>query len=243
MPFSCTKNIFELLQEKKYYIFLSTTHVGGLGVNLTGANRVVIYDPDWNPATDMQARERAWRIGQENQVTIYRLVTSGTIEEKIYHRQIFKQFLTNKVLKDPSQRRFFKSNDLYELFTYKDDEHSNETSAIFAGTNFELNLKKIQSRKKKEKSKKNLSSIKPESVQNAVEAQKLLTKEKIEKMKQMAQILSRRIALNSSSKDKNPENPGDLTHRTNQDSITDVENLKLVNNREKKRDKKKNTKR
>ncbi|EEB13301.1 DNA repair and recombination protein RAD26, putative [Pediculus humanus corporis] len=229
-------------EEKKYYIFLSTTHVGGLGVNLTGANRVVIYDPDWNPATDMQARERAWRIGQENQVTIYRLVTSGTIEEKIYHRQIFKQFLTNKVLKDPSQRRFFKSNDLYELFTYKDDEYSNETSAIFAGTNFELNLKNIQLRKKKEKSKKNLSSIEPESVQNAVEAQKILTKEKIEKMKQMAQILSRQIALNSSSKDKNPENPGDPTHRTNNDSITDVENLKLVNNREKKRDKKKGKK-
>lgn len=57
--------------------------MGGLGVNLTGADRVVIYDPDWNPATDTQARERAWRIGQQNHVTIYRLVTAGTIEEKV----------------------------------------------------------------------------------------------------------------------------------------------------------------
>lgn len=54
-------------------------------------------DPDWNPATDMQARERAWRIGQRRPVTVYRLITSGTIEEKVYHRQIYKQFLTNKV--------------------------------------------------------------------------------------------------------------------------------------------------
>lgn len=62
---------------------LLTTKVGGLGVNLTGANRVVIYDPDWNPATDTQARERAWRIGQQNAVTVYRLITAGTIEEKV----------------------------------------------------------------------------------------------------------------------------------------------------------------
>lgn len=59
---------------------------------------MVVYDPDWNPSTDMQARERAWRIGQRKEVTVYRLITSGTIEEKVYQRQIYKQFLTNKVL-------------------------------------------------------------------------------------------------------------------------------------------------
>ena len=55
-----------------------------------------------NPSTDMQARERAWRIGQARPVTIYRLITSGTIEEKVYHRQIYKQFLTNKVCVTPA---------------------------------------------------------------------------------------------------------------------------------------------
>lgn len=64
-------------------MFLLTTRVGGLGVNLTGADRVIIYDPDWNPATDTQARERAWRIGQIRQVTVYRLESAGTIEEKV----------------------------------------------------------------------------------------------------------------------------------------------------------------
>lgn len=65
------------------FAFLLTTKVGGLGVNLTGADRVLLYDPDWNPSTDIQARERAWRIGQTRDVTIYRLITSGTIEEKV----------------------------------------------------------------------------------------------------------------------------------------------------------------
>ncbi|EDQ91905.1 uncharacterized protein MONBRDRAFT_3344, partial [Monosiga brevicollis MX1] len=69
------------------FTFVLTTRVGGLGVNLTGADRVVIFDPDWNPSTDVQARERAWRIGQSRAVAVYRLLCAGTIEEKIYHRQ------------------------------------------------------------------------------------------------------------------------------------------------------------
>ena len=78
--------MFRLFQDESIFVFLLTTRVGGLGVNLVGANRVIIYDPDWNPGTDMQAKERAWRVGQKKDVTIYRLLTTGTIEEKIYHR-------------------------------------------------------------------------------------------------------------------------------------------------------------
>ncbi|KAI2630559.1 SNF2 family N-terminal domain-containing protein [Xylaria nigripes] len=113
-------------------LFLLTTKVGGLGVNLTGANRVIIYDPDWNPSTDVQARERAWRLGQKKDVTIYRLMTAGTIEEKIYHRQIYKQFLSNKVLKDPKHRTTFNLNDLHDLFTLGPaDEVETETVRLF----------------------------------------------------------------------------------------------------------------
>ncbi|CAI5654012.1 unnamed protein product [Oreochromis niloticus] len=149
-------------EDKSIFIFLLTTKVGGLGVNLTGANRVIIYDPDWNPSTDTQARERAWRIGQKQQVTIYRLLTAGTIEEKIYHRQIFKQFLTNRVLKDPKQRRFFKSNDIYELFTLADPDggQGTETSAIFAGTGSDVKAPK-KPEKPKPSHKENHSSHAP----------------------------------------------------------------------------------
>ncbi|KAK6463399.1 DNA dependent ATPase [Scheffersomyces coipomensis] len=119
-------------EDPKLSVFLLTTKVGGLGVNLTGADRVIIFDPDWNPSTDMQARERAWRLGQKKDITIYRLMTSGSIEEKIYHRQIFKTFLTNKILKDPKQRRFFKVNDLHDLFTLGDqNEVGTETGDMF----------------------------------------------------------------------------------------------------------------
>ncbi|GJD06797.1 protein chromatin remodeling 8 [Galdieria sulphuraria] len=120
-------------QDDEVFLFLLTTKVGGLGINLTGANRVVLYDPDWNPSTDLQARERAWRIGQKRDVIIYRLVTSGTIEEKIYHRQIFKQLLTNKVLKDAQQTRFFRPKDLFDLFTLGDEyEDGTETGDLFS---------------------------------------------------------------------------------------------------------------
>ncbi|KAL9598334.1 MAG: hypothetical protein Q9219_004562 [cf. Caloplaca sp. 3 TL-2023] len=117
------------------HVFLLTTKVGGLGINLTGADRVIIYDPDWNPSTDVQARERAWRLGQKREVMIYRLMTAGTIEEKIYHRQLFKQFLTNKILRDPKQRQTFQMQDLHDLFTLGGaNDGSTETSQLFKGT-------------------------------------------------------------------------------------------------------------
>lgn len=126
------------------FIFILTTKVGGLGTNLIGANRVVIFDPDWNPSTDMQARERAWRIGQTREVVIYRLITRGTIEEKVYHRQIYKHFLTNKILRDPQQRRFFKARDMRDLFTLQEENAVTETSTLFAevGGNIEMDKKK-----------------------------------------------------------------------------------------------------
>ncbi|KAI0127945.1 SNF2 family N-terminal domain-containing protein [Xylariales sp. AK1849] len=121
-------------------VFLLTTKVGGLGVNLTGANRVIIFDPDWNPSTDVQARERAWRLGQKKEVVIYRLMTAGTIEEKIYHRQIFKQFLSNKVLRDPKQRTTFALHDLHDLFTLGDDkDDQTQTGKLFQDAEVKFN--------------------------------------------------------------------------------------------------------
>ena len=103
------------------FLFLLTTRVGGVGVNLIGADRVLIFDPDWNPSTDLQARERAWRLGQRRHVTIYRLIAAGTIEEKVYQRQIFKTALTARILTDPRAKRLFNYRDLRELFTLGDD--------------------------------------------------------------------------------------------------------------------------
>lgn len=146
-PISKRQGLVDMFNNNTNYdVFLLTTKVGGLGVNLTGADRVIIYDPDWNPSTDIQARERAWRLGQKRDIVIYRLMTAGTIEEKIYHRQIFKTFLTNKILKDPKQRRFFKVNDLHDLFTLGDpEEKGTETGDMFNGS--EINYSGSRERK------------------------------------------------------------------------------------------------
>jgi len=82
------------------FCMLATTRVGGVGVNLVGANRLVLFDPEWNPQIDQQARERAWRIGQTKEVLVYRLVLGGSLEEAIYSRQAKKNYLATKVLDD-----------------------------------------------------------------------------------------------------------------------------------------------
>lgn len=144
--------IDEFNHDSRIFIMLLTTRAGGLGVNLTGADRVILYDPDWNPSTDGQARERAYRIGQQRSVTVYRLITRGCIEEKVYHRQIWKQFLTDKVLRDPKQKRFFSNQDIKDLFTLAPLAHAatsakkrahNETADIFKGAGGEIDKEQI----------------------------------------------------------------------------------------------------
>jgi DNA excision repair protein ERCC-6 len=108
------------------FCFLLTTRVGGVGVNLTGADAVVIFDPDWNPSTDAQARERAWRIGQKKPVTVFRLITQGTIEETIHSRQVYKTVLVKRVLQDPRQRRVRDSRDLREMFSLRENRSATQ---------------------------------------------------------------------------------------------------------------------
>jgi len=75
------------------FIFMLSSKAGGCGLNLIGANRLVMFDPDWNPANDDQAMARIWRDGQKKQCYIYRLLAVGTIEEKIFQRQEHKKSL------------------------------------------------------------------------------------------------------------------------------------------------------
>jgi len=80
------------------FAFLLSTRAGGLGINLTAADTVIFYDSDWNPTVDQQAMDRAHRLGQTRQVTVYRLVTKGTIEEKILNRAREKSEIQNIVI-------------------------------------------------------------------------------------------------------------------------------------------------
>ncbi|XP_029915327.1 DNA excision repair protein ERCC-6-like isoform X2 [Myripristis murdjan] len=119
------KRIALFQTDERYSVFLLTTQVGGVGITLTAANRVVIYDPSWNPATDAQAVDRAYRIGQTENVVIYRLITCGTVEEKIYRRQIFKDSLIRQTTGDKKNPfRYFSKQELKELFTLEDARSS-----------------------------------------------------------------------------------------------------------------------
>uniref|UniRef100_A0A8C6TWD7 Excision repair cross-complementation group 6-like 2 n=1 Tax=Neogobius melanostomus TaxID=47308 RepID=A0A8C6TWD7_9GOBI len=90
-------------------ICLVSTMAGGLGLNFVGANVVVLFDPTWNPANDLQAIDRAYRIGQCRDVTVLRLISLGTVEEVIYLRQVYKQQLHSSVVAVENARRYFEA--------------------------------------------------------------------------------------------------------------------------------------
>lgn len=99
------------------FIFMLSSKAGGCGLNLIGANRLVMFDPDWNPANDEQAMARVWRDGQKKQCYVYRLLATGTIEEKIFQRQAHKKALSSCVVdKEEDVERHFSLEDLRDLF-------------------------------------------------------------------------------------------------------------------------------
>ncbi|EIW67723.1 hypothetical protein TREMEDRAFT_74496 [Tremella mesenterica DSM 1558] len=91
--------------QQDYFILLVSTLAGGVGLNLTAANKVVIFDPSWNPANDLQAMDRAFRIGQKRPVDVYRLIGKGTLEELKYERQIHKQQRARQLNEGTFERR------------------------------------------------------------------------------------------------------------------------------------------
>jgi DNA repair and recombination RAD54-like protein len=102
------------------FVFLLSSKAGGCGLNLIGANRLVLFDPDWNPAADQQALARVWRDGQKKDCFVYRFIATGTIEEKIFQRQSHKQLLSRCVVDAVEEvERHFSLDSLRELFQYR----------------------------------------------------------------------------------------------------------------------------
>ncbi|KAK2155101.1 hypothetical protein LSH36_249g03073 [Paralvinella palmiformis] len=109
-------------------ILLLTTHVGGLGLNLTGADTVIFVEHDWNPMKDLQAMDRAHRIGQKKVVNVYRLVTRGTLEEKIMGLQKFKLKIANSIItQDNSSLSSMGTDQLLDLFSLNKDRKQDST--------------------------------------------------------------------------------------------------------------------
>ncbi|KAJ7978158.1 Protein CHROMATIN REMODELING [Quillaja saponaria] len=101
---------------------LISTRAGSLGINLHAANRVVIVDGSWNPTYDLQAIYRAWRYGQTKPVFAYRLMAHGTMEEKIYKRQVTKEGLAARVVDRQQVHRTISKEEMLHLFEFGDDE-------------------------------------------------------------------------------------------------------------------------
>ncbi|KAL6950121.1 hypothetical protein ACO0QE_000796 [Hanseniaspora vineae] len=122
--------------------FLLSAKSGGVGLNLIGGNRLILFDNDWNPAIDAQAMGRVHRDGQKKPCYIYRLVTAGFIDEKILQRQLMKINLSKQILKDSAEgatgdgksnnnhSNIFEQADLKDLFTIRTDTKSNTHDLI-----------------------------------------------------------------------------------------------------------------
>ena len=107
------------------FIFMLSSKAGGCGLNLIGANRLIMFDPDWNPANDGQAMARVWRDGQIKTCYIYRLLCSGSIEEKIFQRQTHKKALSSCVVDNEEDvARHFTLSELRELFKLEQGHQS-----------------------------------------------------------------------------------------------------------------------
>ncbi|CAF1300923.1 unnamed protein product [Didymodactylos carnosus] len=109
-------------QDKSARLFLISTTAGGIGINLFGANRVIIFDCSWNPAHDLQAMFRSYRLGQSKPVFVYRLLVNGTMEEVIYRRQITKTALSHRVVDAEQLDRHFTTTELQEIYSFTPDE-------------------------------------------------------------------------------------------------------------------------
>ncbi|CCM04370.1 uncharacterized protein FIBRA_06543 [Fibroporia radiculosa] len=113
-------NEFNKSNQAKRFIFLLSSKAGGVGLNLIGASRLCLIDSDWNPSHDLQSMARIHRDGQKRPVFIYRFLTAGTIDEKIYQRQVTKLGLSNSLMGDgpsASKSDSFTRKDLQDIFT------------------------------------------------------------------------------------------------------------------------------
>jgi DNA repair and recombination protein RAD54B len=109
-------NQFNKTDASKCFAFLLSAKSGGAGINLIGASRLVLFDVDWNPATDLQAMARIHRDGQKLPVKIYRFLMAGGMDEKIYQRQITKMGLADSVVDGKKNDASFSAEELRDLF-------------------------------------------------------------------------------------------------------------------------------
>eukprot|EP00817_Percolomonadidae_sp_ATCC50343_P000805 CAMPEP_0117431254 /NCGR_PEP_ID=MMETSP0758-20121206/10796_1 /TAXON_ID=63605 /ORGANISM="Percolomonas cosmopolitus, Strain AE-1 (ATCC 50343)" /LENGTH=294 /DNA_ID=CAMNT_0005220095 /DNA_START=1429 /DNA_END=2310 /DNA_ORIENTATION=+ len=118
-------------EDPSIFCFILSTRSGGVGMNLTGANVVIFYDSDWNPAMDLQAQDRCHRIGQTRDVRIYRLITQNSIEERILQKSREKMAINRRVIADGGfNLDFFKKLNVKDFFSRSGSKQESYLSTL-----------------------------------------------------------------------------------------------------------------
>uniref|UniRef100_A0A2C9KB78 Chromatin-remodeling ATPase INO80 n=2 Tax=Biomphalaria glabrata TaxID=6526 RepID=A0A2C9KB78_BIOGL len=137
------------------FVFLLSTRAGGLGINLTAADTVIFYDSDWNPTVDQQAMDRAHRLGQTKQVTVYRLICKGTIEERILQRAKEKSEIQKMVISGGSYKPdSLKPREVVSLLIDDDEMEKKLLTRQFEKVGDDPNLGTIFRKRKREYKKR-----------------------------------------------------------------------------------------
>eukprot|EP00467_Chlorarachnion_reptans_P021794 CAMPEP_0114518300 /NCGR_PEP_ID=MMETSP0109-20121206/18371_1 /TAXON_ID=29199 /ORGANISM="Chlorarachnion reptans, Strain CCCM449" /LENGTH=1140 /DNA_ID=CAMNT_0001698913 /DNA_START=129 /DNA_END=3552 /DNA_ORIENTATION=- len=140
-------------EDSNKFIFLLSTRAGGLGINLQTADTVVLYDSDWNPQMDLQAMDRAHRIGQKKPVNVYRFVTDGSIEVKVVERAYKKLFLNAVVIREgrlQEKGKGLQTGELMKMVRFGAKEIFRSKEATVSDEDIEAILQKSKQRTKED---------------------------------------------------------------------------------------------
>ncbi|PYI01777.1 putative dsDNA-dependent ATPase [Aspergillus sclerotiicarbonarius CBS 121057] len=189
---------FNRLPPNLCFAFLLSAKAGGTGLNLIGASRLVLFDVDWNPATDIQAMARIHRDGQKHHCRIYRILLKGSLEEKIWQRQVTKIGLADSVMEHRDSVAQFSRDELKDLFRL-DEKSKCQTHELLGCDCGGNGILPSENESKEDKDDDKHSTSSDSELEDFPDLPTLLKASEVDMEKQERQIRDSRAALRSGS--------------------------------------------